>query len=75
MHPKPATTMERVEEAITDWNTNLRLFLKAGGEPLSDRTRRLAFIDMLPMDIASHVTMHLDVPAYATYDALRKFVL
>ena len=75
LHPKAAANMERVEDALTEWNTNIRLFLKAGGQPMADSQRRLALIDMLPPDISSYITMHLDLPEYASYDGLRKFVL
>ena len=75
MHPKSAQNMDKVEEAITDWDTNIRLFMKAGGNKLDDSTRRLALTEMLPIDIASYITMHLELPEYATYESLKRFVL
>jgi hypothetical protein len=75
MHPKPATNLDKVEDAMTDWDTNLRLFMKAGGKIPDDSTRRLALIELLPLEVASYVTLHIDLPDLATYDKLRKFVL
>ena len=49
--------------------------MKAGGNKLDDSTRRLALIEMLPIDIASYITMHLELPEYATYESLKRFVL
>ena len=75
MHPKPAANMDKVDEAITDWNTNIRLFEKAGGQTVTDAARRLALIDLLPPDISSYITMHLELLEYSTYDGLRRFVV
>ena len=44
MHPKSAQNIDKVEDAITDWDTNICLFSKAGGSKLDDSTRRLALI-------------------------------
>ena len=36
----------------------------------------LSLIQMLPLDIASYITMHaMDLPAYATYESLKRFVM
>ena len=66
--------MDGVEDAVRDWNTNIRLFKKAGGTEPLDQAKRITLIRMLPIDIGAYVTMHWELPAYSTYDSLLKFV-
>ena len=41
----------------------------------SDEVRRMAFIEMLPTDVQTHVTMHMDEPEFNTYNKVKKYVL
>ena len=52
-----------------------RLFREAGGQPLPDHQRRLMLIQMLPIDISAHVTMHMDLPAHSSYGTLNNLTL
>ena len=47
-NPKPASDVHHYDEAIRDWNTNLRLFKTAGGQPPTGDAQRLAFTKLLP---------------------------
>ena len=72
-HPKGASNMDGVEQAVIDWDTSIRLFTAAGGVAPPDSSKRLTFIDMIPPDISSYVLMHMEM--YPSYDSLRKFVM
>jgi hypothetical protein len=49
-NPKGASQMDGVDDAVRDWNTNIRLFQKAGGVEPDDRQKRITLIRMLPVD-------------------------
>ena len=72
-NPKPASDSNHYEEAIRDWSTNLRLFKTAGGQPPTGDARRLAFTRLLPHVFAAHVTLHMGLPEYREFDALKRF--
>ena len=72
-NPKPAQDINHYDEALRNWNTNLRLFAQAGGQKLSGEAQKLAFTKLLPHDVAAHVTLHMDLPQYRTYEALKIF--
>ena len=74
-NPKCATNMEDVEAKLEDWNTNCRLMVENGGEMPSDETRRMAFVEMLPPDIMSHVMMNIDLPGFETFNKVKKYTL
>ena len=74
-NPRPATSLDDLSTALEAWDTNLRLFSAAGGVPPSSEQKRLSFVAMLPPDVSAHVTMHLELPQYATYGALKAFAL
>ena len=38
--PKPAASMDKVVDAVRDWDTNMRLFKAAGGSEPPDQQRR-----------------------------------
>ena len=67
--------MDGVEDAIETWDTDIRLFREAGGQPPPDHQRRSTLIQMLPIDISAYVTMHMDLPAHSSYNTLNKFTL
>ena len=50
--------------ALEDWETNLRLFTTAGWVAPTGDAERLAFVKLLPPDVAAHVMLHMDMPAY-----------
>ena len=72
-HPKPASSADGIEQAVIDWDTSIRLFKAAGGPEPTCAVKRLTFIDMLPSDIGTYVTMHLEL--YPTYVSLYKFTI
>ena len=59
-NPKPASDIHHYDEALRNWNTNLRLFVQAGGQKLSGDAQRLPFTKLLPHDLAAHVTLHME---------------
>ena len=74
-HPNTAANMDGVEDAIETWKTDIRLLREAGGQLPPDHQLRLTLIHVLPIDISAYVTMHLELPKYATYESLKRFVL
>ena len=73
-NPKGASNMEGVEQAVLDWDTNIRLFKKAGGIEPSDYHKRITFIRMLPVEVGVYVSMHWELAEYNTYTKLKAFV-
>ena len=61
-NPKLANDIHHYEEALRDWNTNLRLFTTAGGQPPTGDAQWIAFTKLLPPDVAAHVSLHMDLP-------------
>ena len=57
-NPKAAATMDKVSDAIRDWDTDLRLFRKAGGVEPTDHAKRITLIRMLPTEIGAYISMH-----------------
>ena len=57
-NPKGASNMEAVDDAVRDWNTDIRLYKKAGGKEPDDQQKRITLIRMLPLEICAYVTMH-----------------
>ena len=45
--PKAAPSADLIEQAIEDWDTDIRLFVKAGGRSPLDDARRLTLIQIL----------------------------
>ena len=72
-NPKPATDMLGFEGAMRDWQTTIRLYTEAGGEKPTGEPERMAFIRLLPPDVAAHVLLHQALPQYATFDNLKRF--
>ena len=72
-NPKSAPDIHHYDDALRDWNTNLRLFKEAGGQRPSGDAERLAFTEILPPDVAARVTLHMDLPQYGNFEELRKF--
>ena len=72
-NPRPASDIHYYDEALRDWNTNLRLFKQAGGAPPTGDAQRLAFTKLLPPDVAAHVTLHMDRSEFTNFDVLRSF--
>ena len=71
-NPKAAPSADRIEQAIEDWDTDIQLFVKAGGSQPLDCDRRLTLIQILPANIAAYITMHMELPEYNTYEKLKK---
>ena len=74
-NPKGAATLEKVESAIDDWDTNVRLFELAGGVAPERGSQRMSLISMLPLELSAHITMQLGNSKMDTYDKLKKYVL
>ena len=51
------------------------MFLEADGSEPSDEQKRLTFIQMLPGDIATYVSMHMELEEYRTFTSLKRFAL
>ena len=62
-NPKSASSMDRIEQAVEDWTTDIRLFCKAGGTAPEESKQRMTLVSMLPLDIAGYITMHMELPA------------
>jgi hypothetical protein len=74
-NPRPATSLDELSVALEAWDTNLRLFSAAGGALPGPDQKRLSFIAMMPPDVSAHVSMHMELPQYATYSSLKTFAL
>ena len=72
-NPRAAVDMAGYASALEDRETNLKLFTKAGGVAPTGDAERLAFVKLLPPDVAAHVTLHIDLRAYREFSALKKF--
>ena len=72
-NPKSASDIHPYDDALRDWNTNLRLFSEAAGQRPTGHAERLAFTKLFPPDVAAHVTLHMDLPQHRKFEELRKF--
>ena len=72
-NPRAAVDMARYSQALEEWETDLRLFTTAGGAAPVGDAERLAFVKLSPSDVAAHVPVHMDLPAYPDLGALKKF--
>ena len=61
-NPRTAADMAGYSSALEDWETNLRLFATAGGVVPTGDAERLAFVKLLPQDVAAFVMFLLDMP-------------
>ena len=73
-NPKGASSIEKIEAAIEEWDTNIRLFVAADGDAPTGDMKRLTLIQMLPMEIAKYISMHEPFPEYKSFDSLKRFV-
>ena len=74
-NPKGVSALEKVEGAIDDWDTNVRLFQLAGGVVPDNEARRMSLINMLPLELSAHVTMQMGNAEVDSYEKLKKYVL
>ena len=72
-NPRSAGSLDDFEGKLVEWETNCRLMVENGGESQSDETKRLALIEMLPPEINSYVTLHMDEPRYDSFEKVKKF--
>ena len=49
-NPKGASSIDKIEPAIEEWDTTIRLFVAADGTPPTDETKRMTLVQMLPME-------------------------
>ena len=71
----PASNVEGLEKALEEWRTNKRLFTEADGKLPDAETMRLAFVAMLPHEVYTYVSFHLDMEEYDSLMKLEKFVM
>ena len=57
-NPRGAQSMDKVEDAVREWDTNIRLFKKAGGIEPPDYQKRIFLVRMLPIEVGSYISMH-----------------
>ena len=72
-NPRHATSVDDVTKALEEWATNKRLFVEADGPLPPPEQERLAFIQLLPHEMNTYVSMHMEM--YPTYDTLLKFTM
>ena len=73
--PAPANSVDNLEKALEEWKTTKRLFVEADGALPSAEIMKLAFAAMLPHEVYTYVSLHLDTDEYSTLPKLEKFVL
>ena len=74
LQSRTPTIMDKVETAVGEWDTNIRLFVVANGEAPTEEAKRMALIEMLPLDISAYISMHEGMEAYRTIPGLKRFV-
>ena len=74
-NPVPASNVEGLEKALEYWETTKRIFTEANGVLPDAETMRLAIVAMLPHEVYTYVSLHLDDEQYATIGKLKKLVL
>ena len=70
-NPRAARNIDDVEKAFDEWATNKRLFTEAGGTLPAPDLESLAHIGLLPEEIYSYVSLHLDNPEYDSLTKLK----
>ena len=73
-NPKCASSIEKIEHAVEEWDTNIRLFVAADGDAPTGDMKRMTLIQMLPVEIATYISMHEALPEYETVDSIKRFV-
>ena len=63
-NPTRASSVEGLEKAMDDWKTNKRLFTEADGKLPDAETMRPAFVAMLPHEVYTYVSLHMDMEKY-----------
>ena len=70
-NPAPAASVEGFENALDDWKTSKRMFTEADGKLPDPETMRLAFVAMLPHEVYTYVSLHLDMEEYDSVGKLK----
>ena len=63
-NPRHAKSVADLDTALSEWETTKRLFVESDGVLLAPDLEHLALIDMLPAEVNTYVTMHMDMPEY-----------
>ena len=50
------------------------MFVAADGDAPTGDMKRMTLVQMLPMEIATYISMHKALPEYKTFDSLKRFV-
>ena len=74
-NPRGAASVDKIEAAIGEWDTNCRLFAEADGPAQDEQSRRISLVSMLPKEVNAHISMHWDLPEYRTYTSLKKYII
>ena len=74
-NPRGAASVDKIEAAIGEWDTNCRLFAEADGPAQDEQSRRISLVSMLPKEINAHISMHWDLPEYRTYHRSKKYII
>ena len=72
MHPHQCTTVEQVPMALERWQTAVRAYLDAGGEPLNDERRKGSISKILPWRVQEKVLGDFD--EYKSADELVSWI-
>ena len=70
-----AASVEGLEKALEDLEITHRLFTEADGKLPEPDIIRLSFVGMLPHEVSTYVSLHLDMQEYKSLGKLNKFVL
>ena len=60
-NPVRASIVEGFDKALEDWETTQRLFTEADGKLPDPEIMRLGFVGMLPHEVYTYVSLHLDM--------------
>ena len=52
-----AATMDKIESAVGDWDTNIQLLVAADGRAPTAEAKQMTLIQMLPMEISASQCM------------------
>ena len=73
--PAPASSVEGLENALEKWRTDKRFFTEADGKLPDAETMRLAFVAILPHEVYTYVSLHLDMEEYNSLMKVEKCVM
>ena len=69
-NPRAAANVADLEGKLVDWETNCRLMTENGGEEPSDESKSMSMLDMLPPEMNTYMTLHMDDSQFDTFEKL-----